>query len=163
MAGIAEARLIESFYAPDQIVTAGAGRRLAGYVLDVVLQAVTLYIGWLIGAAIVAARGQTPGKQLLSMYVIREDGTRAGGAFTFFVREVVIKGILFTIVATITLGVGWLLAALWCLWDRNRQCLWDKVGDTYVAYSSRGFRPLTADEMLQDLRRGTTPAGYQSL
>ena len=24
------------------------------------------------------------------------------------------------------------IAALWCIWDANRQCLWDKVVRTYV-------------------------------
>ena len=39
-----------------------------------------------------------------------------------------------------------LLAAAWCLWDRNVQCLWDKLGRTYVGYSPRGFKPLTHEE-----------------
>ena len=150
-------RVIESFYDPAQLVTASPGRRLGGYVLDVLFQAVTFFIGWLIWFAIVAPRGQTPGKQLLGMYIVREDGTRAGGGYTWL-RELVIKGIVFAVVSAVVsvaaqAPVGsllWVIAALWCLWDRNTQCLWDKIGRTYVAHAPLGFRPLTATERLYD-------------
>ena len=43
--------------------------------------------------------------------------------------------------------MGSLIGSLWLLWDAERQCLWDKVTLTHVAYSPRDFRPLTAQEM----------------
>lgn len=123
-AAVAQARLIESYY---ELETASPGRRLGGYALDVLLTIVTLFIGWLIWFIIVAPRGQTPGKQLLGMYVMREDGSRAGGWY-MWLREFVVKGLVFgVLIATITGGLAWVVAALWCLWDRERQCLWDKV------------------------------------
>ena len=140
-------RRIESFYGREELETATPGRRLGGYALDTLIVIVTLLIGWIIWFAIVAQRGQTPGKQLLGMYIMREDGSRAGGWYTVL-REVVVEGLLFgTLIATLTSGLGWALSALWCTWDRERQCLWDKVASTYVAYSPNGFQPLTAQEM----------------
>ncbi len=146
-------RRIESFYPPEQLQTASPGRRLGGYVLDALVALVTLGIGWLIWLAIVMHRGQTPGKQLLGMYVMREDGSRAGGWPTFL-REFVIKGWLFGVgsgvIGGATGGVGLLLylpVVLWCIWDHERQCLWDKLVHTYVAYSPGGFRPSTAAEL----------------
>ncbi len=155
-AAAAQTRRIESYYGPDELETASPGRRLGGYALDTALAIVTLFIGWLIWFIVVAPRGQTPGKQLLGMYVMREDGSRAGGWYVWL-REFVVEGLVFgVLVSGITGGLGWALGALWCLWDGERQCLWDKVTATYVAYSPQGFRPLTANEMRE---QGTEPPG----
>ena len=125
-AAVGHARLIERYYGPAELETASPGRRLGGYALDVLFTVVTLYIGWLIWFVIVAPRGQTPGKQVLGMYVMREDGSRAGGWYTWL-REFVVKGLVFGgLISTVTAGLGWLLSALWCLWDRERQCLWTR-------------------------------------
>ena len=140
-------RLIESCYPPERLRTASPGRRLAGSVLDVLVVIVTLFAGWLVWFAIVAPRGQTPGKQLLGMYVMHEDGSRAGGGRTWL-REFVVKALLWGwVINPITFGIGWLLGALWCVWDRERQCLWDKIASTYVARSPSGYRPPTAAEL----------------
>ena len=149
-------RLIESCYAPDQLRTAAQGRRLAGYVLDWAIAVVSVGIGWLVWFLLVAPRGQTPGKQLLGMYVMRSDGSRAGGWYTWL-RELVVKGIIFSgifaLLGSFTGGLGqllWVIPALWCVWDAERQCLWDKVASTYIAHSPEGFRPPTAREMRAD-------------
>ena len=146
-------RRIEAFYPPEQLQTASPGRRLGGWALDGLVATVTLGVGWLVWFLIVAQRGQTPGKQMLGMYIMREDGSRAGGWYTIL-REVVVKGLLFgTVISVIsgaTNGVGgllWIPAALWCTWDRERQCLWDKVTSTYIAHSPAGYRPPTAEEL----------------
>ena len=50
-----------------------------------------------------------------------------------FVRELVVKGVLFGwLISTFTFYVGWLLDLLWALWDRNRQTLHDKVVQSVV-------------------------------
>lgn len=148
-------RLIETFYPSDQLVTAGPGRRLAGWFLDALLSVLTLGVGWFVWFLIVAGRGQTPGKQLLGMYIVLEDGTRAGWSNTIL-REVIIKWI-FWVLSVLTLGILTLLGALWCLWDRNHQCLWDKLGSTYVGLSRNGFRPMTRLEQDPHARRGAAP------
>lgn len=91
MAVVTSTRFIESVYPPEQLVTAGPGRRLAGALLDVLLVIVTLIIGWVVWFAIVARNGQSPGKQLVGTYIIRADGTRAGGGFTWL-RDIVVRG-----------------------------------------------------------------------
>ena len=155
-AAVAQPRLIESLYAPEELATASPGRRLGGYALDTLFLIITLFIGWLIWFIIVAPRGQTPGKQLLGMYVMREDGSRAGGGY-MWLREFVVEGIVFgVLISGLTGGLGWALGALWCLWDRERQCLWDKVTATYVATSPLGYRPLTANELRE---QGMEPPG----
>ena len=126
------------------IELAGQGRRLAAYILDIVLFTVTLAIGWLIWLLVVGGRGQSPGKQLLGIHVVHEDGNWAGLGW-MLLREIVLKWALFSAVslglsaaigsngALIVLGL-FALAALWCVWDKNRQCLWDKVLRTGVVH-----------------------------
>lgn len=137
---------IESYYPPDQLVTAKPERRLGAYLLDAAIGLLTLFVGWFIWFCVVAPRGQTPGKQLLGLYIMRDNGTRAGGGYTW-IREILVKWLLFGWVASLFFTPAWLVSALWCLWDEDRQCLWDKLVDTYVAWSPQGYRPPTADEL----------------
>jgi uncharacterized RDD family membrane protein YckC len=137
---------VERFYSEDELQTASPRRRLGAYLLDGLIATFTVWIGWLVWFAFVAPRGQTPGKQLLSIYVLRDDGTRAGGGY-MWLRELLMKSVVFGVVSFFTLYIGWIIAALWCVWDRDRQCLWDKLVSTYVAYSPLGVRPKTRAEI----------------
>jgi uncharacterized RDD family membrane protein YckC len=137
--------LAERFYTADQLETATPRRRLGGYLLESVLGVLTFGIGWLIWFIIVAPNGQTPAKQLLGMYIMRDDGSRAGGGYVWL-REFLVKGLLFGILALLTAYIAWVVSALWCAWDSDRQTLWDKVTGTHVSHSPRGFKPLTASE-----------------
>ena len=146
-------RFIESCYPPDELRTATPIRRLAAYVVDTAIAIVTVGFGWFIWFLLVAPRGQSPGKQLLGMYTMRDDGSRAGGWYTWL-RELVVKGLLFSgvfvLLGSFTGGLGqllWVVPAAWCVWDVQRQCLWDKVASTYIAHSPEGFRPLTATDI----------------
>lgn len=145
---------IDQVYQPDEVQTATPGRRLGAYALDLVISVITLYIGWTVWFIFTARNGQTPGKQLVGLYVIREDGTRAGGWY-MWLREWLVKGLLFGLLGALTGGIVSLLAMLWLLWDRDRQCLWDKVSSTHVGYSPYRFRPLTKreQEITGDVRR----------
>ncbi|MCY4390977.1 MAG: RDD family protein [Chloroflexi bacterium] len=121
---------------------ASQGRRLAEYVLELVLFTFTLGIGWLIWLLVVGGRGQSPAKRLLGIHVVRADGSRAGLGL-MLLREIVVKWASFAVLdlllslanagvaGAITLVV-FIAAALWCVWDANRQCLWDKALGTYV-------------------------------
>lgn len=166
-----EADFVAAHYRPNELVLAGPGRRLASYVLESLLQSVilvTAFVGlgalsiegsgsglFFLGAIpsfavfgwflFTASNGQTPGKQLLGMYILKADGTRASLGYVLL-RELVVKGILGWLLTFVTLGFYWLFAALWCLWDRDNQCLWDKMVSTYVAWSPYGFKPATATE-----------------
>ena len=138
----------EGEYTGPELELAGQGRRLAAYVLDAILFVLTLGIGWLIWLLVVGGRGQTPAKQILGMHVVREDGNRAGLGW-MLLREIVLKWATFVVLdmvlSIINAGVAggitlfvFALAALWCAWDANRQCLWDKVVGTYVVREAEG-------------------------
>jgi uncharacterized RDD family membrane protein YckC len=120
-----------------EMETATPARRLGGSLLDGVLVPLTLIIGWFIWFAIVAPRGQTPGKTLVSTYVIRDDGTRAGAGFMWG-REILVKRVLFFITGLFLAGLARLVASLWCLWDADKQCGWDKIMNSYVAFAPYG-------------------------
>jgi uncharacterized RDD family membrane protein YckC len=126
-------------------VTASPGRRLGAYLLDALLIILTLGIGWLIWFIFTAMDGQTPAKKLLGLYIIKADATRAGGGYTWL-REFLIKGLVTGLINLIACGVYSLVAGLWCTWDKDRQCLWDKMSGTFVAWSPSGYKPLTAGE-----------------
>ena len=90
-------------------------------------------------------RGQTPGKQLLGIRVIRTDGRPSDWGWTF-IREFFVKLILFELaVDTVTLGLGSILDGLWAFWDRDRQALHDKIVKTIVV-DDREFRSKAASE-----------------
>lgn len=114
--------------------TATPARRLSAHLIELALWTVTGGIGWLIWFAIVAPRGQSPGKALLSLYVIREDGQVAGGWYMWG-RELLTKWVLCYILAIFTGGLAIVVGAAWCLWSRDRQALWDKIVSSYVAHA----------------------------
>ena len=106
------------------------GRRLGALVLDGVIGFFTLYIGWIIWSLIVYGRGQTPGKQLVGIYAARVDDPERRLSWSYmFLREFVLKSLLFGFLGAATSGIVWVLDYLWALWDGSghRQTLHDKV------------------------------------
>ena len=128
---------------------ASPGRRLAAFLLDVFLFAFTFAIGWLIWYLVTAGRGQSPGKRILHLYVLREDDSVAGLGW-MLLRDALVRGFAFATLDLILLNaIGaqgiWVVllafaaAALWCLGDAQRQCLWDKLVRTRVAFVPGGL------------------------
>jgi len=68
------------------------------------------------------AKGTTPGKRMLGMRVIRENGTTAGIG-TMLLREWIGK-----FVSNLVMSLGF----IWILIDANRQGWHDKIASTYV-------------------------------
>ncbi len=91
--------------------------------------AAALIVWWLFALR----RGQTPGKQVVGIRVIKDDGSPSGWGYTFL-REFVIKFVLLGILSQLTMGVAWLIDYLWPLWDREKkmQTLHDKLLGTIV-------------------------------
>ena len=140
--------MIDDAASPATGALATQGRRFAGFILDVLLAIFTLAIGWLVWFLIIAGRGQTPAKQILRMRVVREDGQPASYGW-MLLREIGVKIIAFAVlnfalVALIGGAGGWVYlaifvaCALWCVWDANRQCLWDKALRTLVVHDPEG-------------------------
>ena len=128
---------------------ASQGRRLAGAVLDGLIFVLTLGIGWVIWYLVAARGGQSPAKRLLGTRVIREDGAVASLSW-MLIRDLAVRVIAFGAVNRVLVavlgeeaggaiyGLAFVVAALWCVWDANRQCLWDKIVRTRVVYGQRG-------------------------
>lgn len=75
------------------------------------------YLAWMNGS-----KGQTPGKALTGIKVVREaDGTTLGGPVGL------IRGLMLGLMFAATAGILWVLALVWPMWDPKRQALHDKV------------------------------------
>lgn len=97
------------------------------------LLSLALFFGYVVWSLLLFSRGETPGKHLLGIRVIREDGQSAG-FLTMLVREWVgkwISGLIFS------------LGFLWILLDRDKQGWHDKLMSTYVV-ESLGVQPMVA-------------------
>lgn len=104
---------------------AGAGAAAAGGEGGMgvgILLSIVLFVGYIVWAFTLFAKGMTPGKKLLGMRVVKEDGTSAG-FFTMFIREWIGKAIS---------GLIFSLGFLWILFDRDKQGWHDKLMSTYV-------------------------------
>lgn len=107
---------------------ASIGKRIGAWLLESVLATVTLGIGWLIWAAMLAGEGQTPAKKLLGMRVRRTDtGTPATFGTMLFMRGI-LGYFIASIAYTFTLGI----LALMPLWDKRNQSVTDKVSTCVV-------------------------------
>ncbi|MEW6244317.1 MAG: RDD family protein [Bacillota bacterium] len=133
---------------PDAGVVATPGRRLAAYILDIVLAAIiagillTMLVGESEGFLVFGvvtylfiiiinlyfmAKGTSMGKRLLGMRVYRTSGTRAG-FLLMLIRESIGKTIS---------GLVFSLGFLWLLWDKDIQAWHDKVAGTVVVWEKR--------------------------
>ncbi len=124
---------------------ASRGQRFAGHIFEIVLFALTLGVGWVFWFLRTARHGQTPAKAFLGLRVVGPDGQPAS-LRQMVVRDMVLKVLVFVVLDLLLLSmqvdggldlafVGaflWGVAAVSCVWDGNRQCLWDKVVGTRV-------------------------------
>ena len=136
--------------------------RLGAFALDYLIIWLTLGIGWLIWLAIVAPRGQSPGKSLLGLYIVRTNAEQAPTGHVWL-REFgwdtalgFVAVVLLALLGAVASSVGeffilwfWLTVlfwafsffdAAWLLWDRDRQTLHDKVLGTLVVERSNRRR-----------------------
>jgi uncharacterized RDD family membrane protein YckC len=75
--------------------------------------------------------GQTLGKQLVGIRVVRDNGQPFGfGAAV--VREVVLKQLAVNIASSIIPFIPWFLTYFWPLWDDENRTLYDMAASTHV-------------------------------
>ncbi len=123
---------------PRGVKLASLGQRAGAYILDIILFFATLIIGYIIWWLFTLSRGQTPGKRLLGIRVIRADGTPSGLGWTFL-REFGMKGVVVGLLGEVVGPIPLVLDLLWAFWDRDRQTLHDKIVKTVVV-DDRTFR-----------------------
>ena len=95
-----------------------------------------ILIAYLIWWLILLGRAQTPGKQIVGIRAVNYAGEPLGWGM-MFVREFLVKGLLFGILYGLTLGIMFFVDNLWPLWDDNKQTLHDKVVSTYIVHMPR--------------------------
>lgn len=87
------------------------------------------YIAWLNGS-----RGQSPGKALMGLKLVRDiDGTTLGGPVGL------VRTLILWVFAVFSFGMVWFLAVLWPAWDVKKQALHDKM---FGAVVISGHRPV---------------------
>ena len=117
---------------PPGVVVSSAGKRLGGYLLEVLLVIVTLILGWIIWSLIVWGNSTSPAKQLLKMKVVKKDTGLRASYGTMALRELVGKWLIVNIVIGSICGIVSLVLDFMLLWDKDRQELWDKIAGTIV-------------------------------
>jgi uncharacterized RDD family membrane protein YckC len=108
------------------ILAGGAAGGAAGGIDVGVGMGFLLWVGYIVWAIRLFAQGTTPGKSMLGMRVVKEDGQPAGLG-TMLVREWIGKWIS---------GIVFSLGFLWILLDPDRQGWHDKLVSTYVTVTS---------------------------
>jgi uncharacterized RDD family membrane protein YckC len=118
------------------VTLAPVGRRLGAACMEGLLAIVTLGLGYLIWLLIAWGKGQSPGKQVLKMRVVKLDEGRRAGWGTMFLRDSICKGIFNVITGATGLGA---ILYFWLCWDNLNQELWDKMVGTVVVNDPNGL------------------------
>ena len=112
----------------EELITVSPWARLGAYLLEGLLAAVTLWIGWIIWALALSGKGQTPAKKLLNQTVVDiNTGQPLGLGRMFWIR-----GLVAGLVAVIAIPLSLFILLFMPLWDSNNQNIWDKVSGSYV-------------------------------
>ena len=104
---------------------ASPSRRTLAFVVDILLFALLLGLGWILLTWALASRGQTPGKAMTGISVTQADGTRLGTGW-FLLREVVFK----MIIGPITFEFSTLFGGMQVWWDGSPW--WDRLVGSVV-------------------------------
>ena len=117
------------------IVAVATGSDTAGWVTGILgflayLAAAFLYAPFLM-AREGRHNGQTWGKQILGIRVIRDNGEHMSFGWAAL-REIVVKGLGVGIASSIIPIIPWFLNFFWPLWDDENRALHDMVVSTHV-------------------------------
>lgn len=75
------------------------------------------WIAWLNGS-----KGQSPGKAIMGLKLVRDgDGRTLGGPVGL------VRALLLWVLGVFSIGIFWLLAVIWPFWDEKKQALHDKM------------------------------------
>ena len=117
------------------VVAVFAGNDVAGWVTAVVSFLAYIVIALFYAPALMARQGehngQTWGKQALGITVVRDTGRPVELGFAFL-REFVVKNLLFGVVGSFFFYIPTVVNYLWPLWDDQNRCLHDMIVKTHV-------------------------------
>lgn len=118
------------------IVVAVAARSQVGAVLVGMAGLVAYLFALLFYAPALMARqgagnGQTWGKQIIGIRVVRDGGQPFELGYGFL-RELLVKHLLFGLVGGLLLWIPTIVDYLWPLWDDQNRCLHDMLVSTHV-------------------------------
>ena len=106
-----------------------------GWLVPLILAGAAIVIGYFVWWLIALKDGQTPGKKIVGIRAVSAHSGETLGWGMMFVREFLVKSMLFSVLGNVTLGIAPLLDFLWPLWDADSQTLHDKIVSTYVVYN----------------------------
>ena len=136
----------------------GWWRRVGAYLLDAIFTSIVSWVGVgliyggsealgvvLVLAGIVVAflyfpitmmregenNGQSFGKQILGIRVIRDSGESVSFGWALL-RQFVVIYLLFSVVGGFLFGIPWLIDVLWPLWDSQNRALHDMIVSSHV-------------------------------
>lgn len=95
------------------------------------LAALGIYFIWSLS---LYGKGQSPGKFLLGLRIVKVDQASAARFGTCFLREIIAKPLI-SMLSIVTAGI----VNFWLLWDQDTQELWDKVVGTIVVNDRSGW------------------------
>jgi uncharacterized RDD family membrane protein YckC len=78
-----------------------------------------------------AQNGQTWGKQVIGIRVVRDSGQQVDLGYAML-REVVVKYLLFNVIGGFFFSIPTILNYLWPLWDDENRCLHDMIVSSHV-------------------------------
>ncbi len=105
--------------------------RMQLYGAAISIVAASIYYCWMMSAT----NGQTVGKKVTDIRVVREDGAPVTAGFAFQ-RQILVMQLLFGWLAAILLYIPTLLNYLWPLWDKGNQALHDKIVKSRVVIAT---------------------------
>lgn len=119
-----------------------------------VLVCAAVYYMW----TMTAWNGQTVGKRVTGIRVVKEDGqpVTAGYAFT---RQTLVMTLLFGYAALILLYIPTILNYLWPLWDEKNQALHDKIVKSRVVREQPSTDPGVSQVVQQQDAQAPFPVG----
>lgn len=109
-------------------------------------------------ATMTAWQGQTVGKRVTGIRVVREDGQPIDAKFVF-IRQTLVMQILFGMLAIFLFYIPTLLNYLWPLWDDKHQALHDKIVKSRVVREQPSTDPGIAQTVQQQQVQQPFPVG----
>ena len=110
--------------------------RIIAFILDAVLMAALLGVGWFIWFLMIAGRGTTPGHDLMGQVIVDAKTGKPASFGKIFIRECLIKGLLSMFLASVTMLINYIVDGAFLFRD-DRRTVHDHLLGTKVVQSRR--------------------------